>query len=154
MRIVCDTNVLVRAGARPNGVARALLTVMQDQGHVLIVSPLLLIELRRVLDYPHVRSGLQLTDEIVEEFLAGLEEASSLVHPPMQDLVSVVIRDPDDDPILQTAVAGKADVLCTLDRHFYTPEVLAYCASHSIRILTDVELLRELRAASRETPAP
>ena len=50
MRIVCDTNVLVRAGARPHGAARALLTVMQDQGHVLIVSPLLLIELRRVLD--------------------------------------------------------------------------------------------------------
>ncbi len=78
---------------------------------------------------------MQLSDEIVAEFLASLETASTLVHPSMQDLVSVIVRDPDDDPILQTAMAGNADVLCALDRHFYengdTRRMFLACSSLS-----------------------
>ena len=55
-----------------------------------------------------------------------------------------VILDPKDDPVLYTAVAGKADVLCTLDRHSGAPEVLAFFADRGIRVMTDVELLGEL----------
>ena len=152
MRVVCDTNVLVRAAARPNGPARALLNILRDAGHTLIVSPLLLLELRRVFDYPRVRSDLQIADEAVEEFLASLEAASALVHPALHDSILSEIRDPDDEAILQTAVTGMADVLCTLDRHFQAPEVRAYCGTHAIRVLTDVELLRELRPQPPETP--
>ena len=31
---------------------------------------------------------------------------------------AAVVEDPDDDPILQTAVSGRADVLCTRDLAF------------------------------------
>ncbi len=58
-----------------------------------------------------------------------------------------VPADPDDDPVILTAVEGNAGVICTLDRHFHHPEVLAYCAEREIRILSDVELLRLLREA-------
>jgi predicted nucleic acid-binding protein len=54
------------------------------------------------------------------------------------------LADPKDDPIVYTAVAGKADVLCTLDRHFQSPAVLDFLRTHGIRVLSDVELLREL----------
>jgi len=37
-------------------------------------------------------------------------------------------------------------ILCTLDRHFRQPLVRAYCATYGIRVLTDVDLLVELRA--------
>jgi hypothetical protein len=36
-------------------------------------------------------------------------------------------------------------VLCTVDKHFYEPNVLAFCARHGIQLMTDVELLRFLR---------
>jgi hypothetical protein len=41
----------------------------------------------------------------------------------------VVPSDRDDDPVVDTAVVGKADVLCTLNRDFYNPLVLSYCRS-------------------------
>ena len=53
--------------------------------------------------------------------------------------------DPDDDPIIKTAINGMADVLCTLDRHLRNKGVRAYCAQHGIVVLTDVELLDQLQ---------
>jgi hypothetical protein len=61
--------------------------------------------------------------------------------------------DPDDDPILQTAVFGQTQALCTRDRHFRTPEVLAYCQEHGIQVLSDIELLHILRAPESSPPA-
>jgi hypothetical protein len=59
----------------------------------------------------------------------------------------VVLKDPDDDPVLYTAIAiaGQSDVLCTADRHFYEPDVLSFCSRHGIQIMDDVDLLHVLR---------
>jgi len=43
-----------------------------------------------------------------------------------------------------TAVDGKADVICTLDRDFFQPNVIAFCQEHGIAVTTDVALLRLL----------
>ncbi|MGA9625013.1 MAG: hypothetical protein WBL65_17660 [Bryobacteraceae bacterium] len=52
MRIVPDTNILVRANAKAKGPARELLPVIVNSPeHVLLVSPFLLMELERVLSY-------------------------------------------------------------------------------------------------------
>ena len=57
-----------------------------------------------------------------------------------------MLKDPDDDPVIYTALAGAADVICTVDRHFYEPGVLGFCSRYGIRIMDDVELLHDLRA--------
>jgi hypothetical protein len=57
-----------------------------------------------------------------------------------------VIRDPKDQAIVETAVAGEASVICTQDSHFYEPPALAFCAAHGIRVMNDLELLRMLRS--------
>jgi hypothetical protein len=36
-------------------------------------------------------------------------------------------------------------VLCTRDRDFYAPEVVAFCRQRGIEVMNDVELLRRLR---------
>jgi hypothetical protein len=51
--------------------------------------------------------------------------------------------------VLETALSGRVDVLCTLDRHFHQRTVLNSCSEQGIQILTDVELLSKLREASR-----
>ncbi len=56
-------------------------------------------------------------------------------------------HDPDDNPILQAAAAARVDVICTRDRDFDHPDLAAFCAAHGIRIVNEVELLNELRAA-------
>jgi predicted nucleic acid-binding protein len=39
------------------------------------------------------------------------------VELPVDAPVAPVSTDPDDNPIVAAALAGRADVLCTLDRH-------------------------------------
>lgn len=55
---------------------------------------------------------------------------------------SAVVSDPDDDAILQTAIVGHADILCTRDEAFRHEVVERVCTAHGIRILDDITLLR------------
>jgi hypothetical protein len=68
---------------------------------------------------------------------------SEVVKP--QPGIPIVAKDINDDPIIYTAVVGKADVLCTLDAHFYEESVKSYCAQKKIVIMDDAELLRVMR---------
>jgi predicted nucleic acid-binding protein len=56
-----------------------------------------------------------------------------------------VSGDPKDDPVIETALLGRADVVCTLDRDFYTPSALDYLRKHSIQVMSDTQLLLRLR---------
>jgi predicted nucleic acid-binding protein len=60
-------------------------------------------------------------------------------------LVKANIKVQDDDPVVYTAIQGKADVLCTLDRDFYEPEAVAFCRQRGVSVLGDVELLQKLK---------
>jgi predicted nucleic acid-binding protein len=53
--------------------------------------------------------------------------------------------DPQHDGVILTAIAGEADVICTRDAHLLDAETKHDCAQHGIRVLTDIELLEELR---------
>jgi predicted nucleic acid-binding protein len=55
MRIVCDTNVLVRAALHPSGLAAELLHLIH-RDHVSLTSTPLLAELLEVLRRDHIRA--------------------------------------------------------------------------------------------------
>jgi hypothetical protein len=44
--------------------------------------------------------------------------------------------------------AGKADVLCTLDRHFASAVVREYARAQGFELMNHVELLRRLRSGN------
>ena len=143
MRVLLDTNVLVRATDRARGPARQVFLRLLDPQHTIIASEFLLDELRRVLDYPRVQSVHGLTPAETEEYVRNVAAAAKVIYVPAS-LPFQVPHDPDDDPIIAAAVYGRIDVLCTRDRHLSRPEVAVYCSQFNIRILTDVELLAEL----------
>ncbi len=144
MRAVLDTNILVRANPKAAGVAQALLAEFTaSRQHTLVVSPFLLEELERVLAYPRVQALWPLTPEVIQEYLAALDGLSEMVYP--GPAPAVVSADPQDDPVIETVLLGRADCLCTLDRHFYSPEVVGFMAQHSIQVVNDVQLLKRLR---------
>lgn len=142
MRIVLDTNVLVRANIKARGPARDLLLKIAYSEHVLVASPFLVREVERALAYPRLRKLWRMSLRDIQEHVQFLLKISELVHPIVG--APVVLKDPNDDPVVYAAVYGKADVLCTLDRDFFEPEVVAFCRTRGISILGDVELLREL----------
>lgn len=149
MRVVLDTGVLVRAAKKTEkgkrgSPAREVLRLIRSGSHVLVLSDFLLTELNRVLYYPRVRRLHCLTEEEMRTYVAELDKIGQV------EKVPAVVRedistDPDDNPIIQTAIQGKADILCAVDRHIRHKRVQTYCAAHGVRVLTDLELLRLLR---------
>lgn len=143
MRIVLDTNIIARATPGKSGPAAALRQAIRDP-HLLILSPYLLTELARVLRYDRVRKLHGLTDIEIDSFLAALQADALIVNVAVSTIQAVVASDPDDDPIVATAVSGQADYLCTLDKHLHRPEVKSYCAQHGVKVVNDLELLAVL----------
>ena len=90
--------------------------------------------------YPRVK--FKITGEQIQAHVHWLRNLCEVVEPAVGP--PVVLKDPKDDPVVYTAIAGHADVICTIDRHFYTSNVLEFLGRHGIRVRTNVDLLREL----------
>ena len=142
MRVVFDSNVLARAHQRADGPARQALVQVTRGSHTLILSSYILWELERVLAYPRLlkRSGLSPDD--IAEYLENLAEIAYLVTP--EPVPEYVLRDPTDGPILGTALAGQAEILCTRDADLLAEDVRRFCSAKGIRVLTDLEFLETL----------
>ena len=110
---------------------------------MLITSPFLLREVERALAYPRLQKLWRLTLQDIQEHVEFLLKISEVVHPNIE--APVALKDRDDDPVVYTAIHGKADVLCTLDRDFYEPEVVAFCQKQGLSVLDDVDLLQKLK---------
>jgi putative PIN family toxin of toxin-antitoxin system len=147
MRITPDTGILVRMTAKATGPARRLLDIVLSGPHELVLSEFLLGETARVLRYPRMQALYDLSEKDISEHVELLRQRADMVFP--IELDPVALADPNDDPVIYTAVAGRADVLCAMDRDFYAPGVVTFCRDRGIEIMNDVELLQKLRASPR-----
>ena len=143
MRVVLDTNILARSSYRLEGPAAEVLERVTAPPHVLILSAASLEELARVLDYPRFRAFHKLSDEKIGELIVKLQREALVLDPPADE--GRVMNDPGDAAVVAAAVAGRANVICTLDRHFYGDKVRGYCGERMIEIMDDVKLLGWLR---------
>ena len=85
-------------------------------------------------------------DEQIAAYVDDVRRNSVIVDPEHAHLSTPIpCRDPDDVPVIKSAVAGHADVLCTLDNDIRRDAVTSWCLQLGIHILTDVELLHVLR---------
>jgi putative PIN family toxin of toxin-antitoxin system len=148
MRVVLDTNILARSFYRLTGPAAEVLERVAARPHVLILSAAMLMELARVLDYPRFRRFHKLGAEEIAEFIVSLRQMALVLDPPADE--GPAMDDPGDRAIVAAAIAGRANVICTLDRHFYQGPVRDYCRERMIEILDDIELLRRLREAESQ----
>ena len=148
MRVVLDSNILVRANptVSPQGLARDLLLTIAFGPHVLVLSPAILTEVKRVLTYPRVQARWPLSDEVIDKYLEFLGAVGFLVELPTAS--PRIVSDPDDDPILQTAILGRADILCTRDEAFHHRVVEEVCSAHGLRVVDDIAFLQELRRSA------
>jgi len=112
VRVVLDTNTLLSAMGW-TGPPTQILTALITDRHNLVVSPPLLEELTRVLSYPRLRHVSTLPS--VPLILAWLHRPEHIVIP--HERISAIPSDPADNLVLEAALAGKADVVVSGDRH-------------------------------------
>ena len=142
MRIVLDSNILVRAFTSSHGLAHELLLSILAGDNTLILSNEMLFEVARVLRYPRLMAVHGQTEEAIYDFTCWLRNAADIVA--LNRLESTPIRDRNDIFVLQTALSGEADVICTSDRDFFEPPASIFLASVGIAVFKDEQLIRIL----------
>jgi len=144
VKIVLDTTILVRANERSNGLARELLLNVVESKHTLLLSNEMLRELAKVLRYPRLQAFYDLTEDLVFDYINFLRQASEIVD--LNPLVTAPIRDVNDIMVMQTAIIGEADVLCTKDDDFFDETARGYLNKLGIAVLDDISLMHRLRS--------
>jgi len=129
MRVVCDTNVLI-SGLLFGGNCRAILALVSEGKINGFTSNALISELEDVLSRP--KFGL--TGQQVGAILDLVRQTFVSVLP--RERLSVIADDPDDDAVLEAAVAAEADWIVSGDVH-----LLRLGSFRQIRIVSPADLL-------------
>jgi putative PIN family toxin of toxin-antitoxin system len=112
LRLVIDTNIVVSAALKPNGLQRTVLLLAITKPARLYVSDAVSAEYREVLSRPElkIRKGLR------QQLLQLVRTHSQTVTPSRRLQIT---PDPDDNIFLECADAARADYLVTGNpRHF------------------------------------
>jgi putative PIN family toxin of toxin-antitoxin system len=143
VKIVLDTTILVRSNEHSHGLARELLLTVIDSNHRLLISTEMLHELARVLRYPRLRAFYNLSENLIFDYVNFLRHSSEIVT--LDPLVAAPIRDVNDIAVMQTAIIGEADLLCTRDEDFFEHPAGEYLKNMGISVVDDISLMLRLR---------
>jgi uncharacterized protein len=112
LRLVIDTNILVSAALKPDGLQRTVVLLALTKPARLYASTTVLSEYWEVLSRLElgIRKGLR------QQFFGLIEKRAHLVTPPRRLYIT---SDPDDNIFLECVDAARADYLVTGNqRHF------------------------------------
>lgn len=112
LRLLVDTNIVVSAALKPDGLQRTVLLLAITKPARLYVSPAILTEYRDVLSRPElqIRKGLR------HQLMQIIKKRAHVVTPVRHLQVT---SDPGDNIFLECADAARADYLVTGNvRHF------------------------------------
>ena len=117
MRVVLDTDVMVAALRSKYGASRQWLKAVLRRQAELALSVPLALQYEEVLLRPDQLQAIQATPAQIEAIL----DALCLVCVPveMSFLWRPMVRDPDDEMVLEAAIHGQADFLITFNERDY-----------------------------------
>ena len=139
MRVVLDTNVLVAALRSRQGASHQLIRrlVVEPGSFVPLLSVPLFLEYEAVLK--RRTGGIPLGAEEVDVFLDVLASIGEEVR--LYYLWRPSLADPDDDMVLELAVAGGADAIVTFNVRDFDP----FAQRFGVKVLRPRDLWLQLR---------
>lgn len=143
MRAVLDPNVLISAILSPAGTPARILLAWQHGAFELVLSPLLIAELRRVLRYPKLRDRVAPAD--ARAFVSWLERTATRAEDPSGPPPAESV-DPGDGYLLALAATARA-ALVSGDKHLLA-------LADDMPIFTPADFLHELDAGPRQPSTP
>jgi len=136
MRAVVDTNVLVSALIKPQGVAGEVLRALRDGGFTVIYSTDILVEIIEVLGRPTFRVKYHIEQDDITVLVNLIRLRGELVTP-QQNVAAC--RDPKDNKFLEAGLAGEADCIVSGDA-----DLLVLASFENIPILRPTEFLARI----------
>jgi putative PIN family toxin of toxin-antitoxin system len=133
VRAVLDANVLISAILSPRGTPARLVLAWQAGAFDLVVSPMLLAEVRRAFAYPKLERLVSPID--ADAFVDWLSRSATLAVDP-GGLPPVRSDDPDDDYLIALAAAERA-LLVSGDVHLTS-------LANRVPVRTPAEFISEL----------
>ncbi len=136
MRAVIDTNVLISALIRRQGVSGAVLGALTDNRFTAIYTTEMLVEVIDVLGRAKFRTKYQIQPEDIAVLIQLIRLRGELVIP---TLSVALCRDPKDDKFLAAALAGQVDCIVSGDADLW-----ALSPFEDIPVLPPAEFLAQL----------
>ena len=115
LKAVIDTNVLISGILSPKAAPSELLAAWRRGAFTLVTSAEIIDEVVGMLGREYFRAHYHITDQQITAVARALETQASVVQPPAH--LHAVLADPDDDAILECALAGGTDYVVSGDRH-------------------------------------
>jgi putative PIN family toxin of toxin-antitoxin system len=134
LRVVLDTNVYFSAFNSTRGVPFDLWRRAVRREYALLISPAIMRELAEVL-----RADLDWPEPDIIAQLKLVAKVAQIVAPKLT--LEVIAADPDDNRVLECAVAGNAGLIASYDYHLTRLK-----AFQGIAIVRPVDFLRTLGA--------
>lgn len=141
MRVVLDTNTLASGALAFSGSpASSILDAWREAVFILVVSEDIIAELTNTLSKPYFAA--RLTPENTASFLELVATSATIVG--VEGAVEGIATHPEDDRILECAVAASASFLVTGDKQLQAIETF-----HGVHILSPRAFLDILDASTR-----
>jgi len=141
IRAVIDTSILIRAIIKPRGTVSPILQGLRNADYQLVYSDPLLAELAEVLARPRLPAKYGLTTEDIATVLSLILLRGEPVVPARR---IGVCRDPNDNMVLEAAVAGQVDAIVSGDE-----DLLTLSPFEGIPVLSPAAFLRRLASQRR-----
>ncbi len=143
IRVVIDTNILIRAVIRPQGTVGPVIPRLAKGDYKLVYSVLIRNELIAKLALPRIREKYKVDDSQVEALLDLIALRGELVTPERR---VEVCRDPKDNMFIEAALAATAKYVVTGDDDLLslkTFETVQFIISRQFIALLDQEPPKE-----------
>ena len=138
-RFVLDTDVIVAAMRSPGGASAALIGMALNRRLTMLASVPLFFEYEAKRTSPIHWTAAGLTQEQANIFVNGL---AALIEPVKTHyLWRPMLRDPNDEMVLEVAVNGRADAIVTFNLRDYGVVPKAF----NVEVLTPSSAIRRMR---------
>lgn len=141
MRVVLDTNVYVSFLLTRGPTISHVLDAWEENTFTLLISPQVLAEIRRVLEYPHLKARIKPHE--AKALLEALESDALMIEGNLA--LTGVTPDPKDDMVIACGVEGKADYIVSGD-----PHLLKIKQYSDVQIVSPAEFVRVLSESGND----
>lgn len=140
MRLVLDTNVVASA-ILWGGTPRVLLQAAREKRVELFSSTAMLAELTDILGRRKFARKIAASQLTIDQLVDGYAQLAALVRPVATPRIA---PDPDDDVVIGTALAAKADLIVTGDK-----PLLTVSEHQGVRIVSVAQAIEIIEATGK-----